>query len=320
MAHLVAANQSSDKTLLYDEAVALLGHDGPVLSSQFSPDGACIASGGMDRTIRLWHLPTDAYEKVPNYGIMDQHKSAVTSIRWKNSDTLFSTSADTTVAFWDTVTGERLVKGQGHELTVNDCCVGTNGSCASVGDDGGVRFWDDRQKASVSVIDSPYPLLCCSYSPDGSTIFVAGIEAKVKAYEIKTGNLLWSCQVGRDIITGLDVNSDGSRIVVRLANGQVVSINASRSVPDNVSRIGPSYEGISPKYSNSLVRACFSKDDLYIGSGSDSAESFIWETASRRTQVKLEDHQSSVLQLDFHPTEKIVLTCSNDGNIIVRQL
>lgn len=320
MSQLTAPDRVSTNNVLYDEAVVLLGHQGAVLCSKFNPDGSCIASGGMDRTVRLWQLPTDAYEELPNYGVMEEHKSAVTSLNWKDADTLFTASADSTVAFWDAVTGERTRRGLGHNLTVNDNCVTPNGICISVGDDGCIKSWDERQKAPINNIDDPYPLLCCDSNADGSIVYVAGIDPTVKAYDLLTNKLIWSCLVGYDIITGLSLNSDESRLIVRLMNGKVVMINSSKSVPEGVSRLGPSYEGTSPKTLQSLVRCTFSRDDIYIASGSDSAEAMIWETASRRIQSRFQDHEDTVLEVDFHPTEKVFLSCSGDGNIVVRQL
>lgn len=318
MSQLIRA-QEKLKKVLYDDAVVLLGHEGAVLSSKFSLDGTCIVSGGMDRTIRLWHLPTNEYEATPNFGVMDGHKSAVTSLNWKDLDTLFSTSADGTVGFWDTTAGECTNRGKGHTLTVNDCSTASNGVCISVGDDGSIRTWDDRMKSEVSIIETPYPILCCALSPDGSIAYVAGIDPIVKACDLSTKKVLWSCPTGRETVTGLGITSDGSRLVTRLSDGIVKTVNSSTSVPDGVSRLGPSYDGLSSYPKQNVIRACLSRDDVFIAAGSDESEVCIWNTSQRKIHAKYSDHKDAVLEVAFHPTEDIFLSCSSDGDIIVRQ-
>ncbi|WPK23047.1 hypothetical protein PUMCH_000271 [Australozyma saopauloensis] len=305
--------------LLYDDAVVLLGHTGAVLTSKFSLDGTCIVSGGMDRTIRLWHLPQNEFESTPNFGVLEGHKSAVTSMQWKDMETLFSVSADRTIGFWDTITGDRISNGIGHELSVNDCSVSYSATSISVGDDGMLMSWDGRVKKATSSITTLFPLLCCELSKDGSIAYVSGIDPCVKAYDMSNGELLWSCQVAQDTVTGLALSSDGSRLACRLVDGHVVTINASKSVPTGISRVGPSFEGATPRPLRNIVRTCFSTDDVFLTAGSDCQEALVWDSASRRMRARYTDHKDAVLQTDFHPSESILMSCAIDGNIVVRQ-
>lgn len=307
------------RTTLYSEAVVLLGHRGAVFTAKFSPDGTSLVSGGLDASVRFWRLPTDEYEPTPNYAILEGHKSAVTSLAWKDVSTLFSTCADASVAFWDASTGERVRRGVGHSDTVNDCSARA-GVSVSVADDGCVCVWDDRTKLPVRTVLSPYPVLCCDLSADGTTAYVSGIDTAVRAIDLGSGKTVWSCLAGREAITGLAVSSDGARAVLRLADGLVTALNVSHVVPADVSRVGPTYGGLALDAGPNLVRVCFSRDDVSVAAGSDASQTFVWNTAPPRLRARFEDHRAAVLDVSFHPTENIILLCSADGDIIVRQM
>ncbi|SGZ53718.1 CIC11C00000003124 [Sungouiella intermedia] len=309
----------ANKSLLYDSAVVLAGHEGPVYTAQFSPQGQTIASGGHDKSILLWHLPTVANEAKPNYGILTGHKSAVTSLTWLLESSIFSTSADSTIAFWDAETGERFRKGVGHEGVVNECSGINNGVCVSVGDDGTIRVWDEREKHEVSKIDTKYPLLTCNASKDGHTVFVSGIDPTVQAFDLRTNEAAWKCSGMQDSVTSLGLNSDGSMLSARAMDGSIRTLSAKAAVPPGIPRMSKQvYAGATGSLQQVLARISFTNDDVYIGLGSDDATAIMWGTASGRMVNKFSGNEGTVIDVDFHPSEKILLSSGSKGEVIVR--
>lgn len=304
--------------LLYSEAVVLEGHGGFVLSSKFSPDGAHIASGGMDKTIRLWLLPSDSSDDSPNYGVLTGHKNAVTSVAWLNDESVVSGSADALVGFWDTVTGQRTRKAVGHELTVNEV-VQCGTEVLSVSDDGTARVWDGRSKSHLLSIETEYPLLTGTAS--GSIIvYVAGIDPTVKAFDLRKPVVpLWTCKGHNEAATSVALSSDGAMLVSRAMNGKVTTYNARDTV------VGPRhtllmYDGAPSGKEYQLIRLRYSPNNVWIASGAEDYTLTVWDTATRRVNKKHEGHTGTVVDVDFHPTGKAVLTASTDGLMIVREI
>lgn len=304
--------------ILYDDAVLLLGYQGNVLSAKFSPYGENIASGGMDRDILLWKLPVDLEEEIPNYGILQGHKGAVTSLRWLLEASLFSVSSDTTVAFWDTETGVKKRVGKSHSSVVNDCAK-LGQQSVSVGDDGDAIVWDEREKNEIFKFTTEYPLLACDASKD--TIYVSGIDSYVRAYDVKTKKLAWKSQPFQAPTTSLALSHDGNMLAARSMDGEVRLLSTKNIITDGVSRVGKyGYDGSVGGPQKNLVKLAFSSDDTLLSLGSEEPTCVVWGSTSRRMVHKFDDHAKGVLDVDFHPSEKILMTASADSNLILREL
>ncbi|KAG8736162.1 POC1 centriolar protein A [Ceratobasidium sp. 414] len=81
------------------------GHTGMVWSVAYSPDGAYIASGSDDQTVRIWDAPTGQPVGQPLNG----HTSGVWSVVYSPDGAyIASGSNDETVRIWDVQTGQPL--------------------------------------------------------------------------------------------------------------------------------------------------------------------------------------------------------------------
>jgi WD40 repeat protein len=77
--------------------VSCVGHEGTVRAVAVSPDSRILASGGEDRLIRLWELPTGR-----SLASWDAHEADVTALAFRpDGRTLISGSADGILKLWD---------------------------------------------------------------------------------------------------------------------------------------------------------------------------------------------------------------------------
>jgi Prp8 binding protein len=69
-----------------------------------------------------------------------------------------------------------------------------------------------------------------------------------------------------------------------------------------------------------LLKVSWSPDGERIAAGSADKFVYVWETASRKLMYKLPGHLGSVNEVDFHPIEPIISSCSSDRRIYLGEI
>ncbi|CAE6377004.1 unnamed protein product [Rhizoctonia solani] len=123
----------------------LEGHTGAINSVDFSPDGAYIASGSSDKTVRLWDVHSRQYIKS-----LIKHTESVYAVAFSpNKDTklLASGSGDCLIYIWNITEDKPVYALSGHEGPVYSVKFSPSGSrVVSGSQDWTVRVWDINEK------------------------------------------------------------------------------------------------------------------------------------------------------------------------------
>ncbi|KAL3799031.1 hypothetical protein HJC23_005170 [Cyclotella cryptica] len=140
---LFVASLDSTIKVFFDDSLkfflSLYGHKLPVLAFDSSDDDTILASGGADKSIKIWGLDFgDTHRTL--YG----HEDSITDLRFvKRTHNFFTCSKDKTVRFWDGDRFEQILLLNGHASEV--CCLAVSRTGAFVlsgGMDRQVRVWE----------------------------------------------------------------------------------------------------------------------------------------------------------------------------------
>jgi WD40 repeat protein len=154
----------------------------------FSPEGARLASGGEDGTVRLHNLADGGMRKFTAAG-------AVNEVAFSpDGRTLAVVNVDPKagVQIWDLETGKSL-NLQGHTAEVRGLAFAPHEPLlATCGDDGTVRIWDlTGSEPRARVIDLgrwPSGVRAVAFTPDGRFLITANGNGTVYALRVEIPN------------------------------------------------------------------------------------------------------------------------------------
>jgi WD40 repeat protein len=88
-----------------DARQILKGHNQPVGSAFFSPDGKRVVTGSHDRTARIWDVASGR-----ELTVLKGHEGPVTFVRWSpDGKWIVTVGRDRTARIWDAATGQEIV-------------------------------------------------------------------------------------------------------------------------------------------------------------------------------------------------------------------
>lgn len=288
----------------------------------------------MDKSIQLWN----AHGECANYGSLTGHKSAVLDLHWsRDSQVIFSASADMTIASWNVETGERIRRHTGHEEVINCLDVSKRGEefLVSGSDDCSISIWDPRQKLALDYIETNMPVTAVAIAEAGNEVYSGAIDNEIKVWDLRMKKNVYTLEGHTDTVTSLGVSPDSQSLLSFSFDSTVRTWDIRPFAPTD--RQIQVFDGAQVGLEKNLIRTCWDSEGKRIAAGGGDGTVTVWNNDSGKMVSKLPGHKGVVNDVRIspdgsmsrcHPLSKsrlltntlVVLSASTDRTMLLGEL
>uniref|UniRef100_A0A665VQX0 Autophagy-related protein 16-1-like n=1 Tax=Echeneis naucrates TaxID=173247 RepID=A0A665VQX0_ECHNA len=267
-------------------------HDGEVNAVRFSPGSRLLATGGMDRRVKLWEVVSGHCEPK---GALTGSNAGITSIDYDSAGSyLLAASNDFASRIW-TVDDYRLR----HTLTGHSGKVLSarflldNARIVSGSYDRTLKLWDLRSKVCMKTVfagSSCNDIVCTE-----QCVMSGHFDKKVRFWDIRAESIVRELELlGR--VTSLDLNHDRTELLT-CSRDDLIKIIDLRS---------------------SSVRQTFSPDGCYVAGGSADGALYIWNVLTGKVDRTLDrNHNSAINSVSWSPSGAYVVSVEKGSKAIL---
>jgi hypothetical protein len=202
----------------------LVDVDDSVLTLALSADGKKLASGGCDRTIRIWDISKGLNEAKLEQSI-ENHADWVLSLAFApDGKHLLSSGRDKTAKVWDLVAKESIITFPEHQTPVYGVAVSADSKVGfSVGADKQVRSWNAVGEAKqIKVLGNhAEEILKLASNPKQPMIATASADKTVKLWDLTKNSNLRNLAGLTDYVFAVNFSADGTLIAAGSYDGEV---------------------------------------------------------------------------------------------------
>ena len=277
----------------------LEGHSRWLNAVTFSPDGAMLASGGGDNTIRLWDV-----EEARHARALEGHMHVVVSLSFSADGRLLASATPEEVRVWDVETGSGMAVLQG---AIAVSFSPEDGLLASGARDNTIRFWDVETGQSVAALPGhDTRVSSLAFSPAGAILASGAADGTLKLWDVVREEETATLRGPGGGVNSISFSADGKILAAAGLGGTVRlwDVEGRRDITSKGSR--------RPDWA---ISVSLSPDGSTLASGARDGAVQLRDVETGEMAGVLESHGSAVRSVAFSPGGSVLASGGIDGTI-----
>ena len=294
----------------YQLRLNLTEHTGWVRAVAFFPNGFSFASGGYDRTLRLWNIRNNQ-----SFGTLSNHLGSISGINaiavHPSGNTFAIACIDKSIKLWNFRSGKPVRNLEGHDGQVYSVAYSPDGNIlASASADKTIKIWNWRKGELLKTFGGHQDkVVSVAFHPNGKQIATASFDKTIKIWDVNTGKEILNITGHTAPVNAIAFSPDGNRLV---SGSQDQTVNIWDV---NTGKVLRSLSG----HTGGVLAVAFNRDGSAIASGGADKTIRLWNVKTGEITQTLNAHEAPVLTLSFSPKDTTLVSGSADRSVKVWQ-
>jgi WD40 repeat protein len=289
----------------------LESHSDWVINVSFSPDGKTLATGSVDKTIKLWDVETGKEIRT-----LKGHNDSIISVSFSpDSKTLATASADKTIKLWDVKAGKEIRTLEGHKDSIRSVSFSPDGKTLASGSgaktlttesadtDKTIKLWGVETGQEIRTLSGhKKSVMNVSFSPDGKTLATGSADKTIKLWNLSTGKEIRILQGHEETVNSVSFSLDGTTLATASDDSTIKLWNVETGIR-NLTIQG---------HQESVRSVSFSPNGKTLATGSVDQTIKLWNVEIGKEIRTLQGHKGLVRSVSFSPDGKTLATSSEN--------